>query len=272
MFDIPRPYSLRIDKIAIPMAEGRSSRRVLHIAMSISDEFKSDITAITVRDELRDIVWSDKVAVVTNAYKEGISKNVKVIPKIVTGKNIRDVLLNELNTHNYDLILVASEKNSMLRRFSFGRLSEYVLKNSRSPSAIVSVKYPDYPYKKIYVPISETVNTRSAISFALHLKKDTGSSLIFEDLRSYDVKSKHKFTYLFDYMNEIIEIFGGNISMIRGNQGKTLQEAVMQTCRNEKPDVMVLGIRKNENGKVRINGTTRNLVKSGDFDTILFKK
>ncbi|MGC8608291.1 MAG: universal stress protein, partial [Thermoplasmata archaeon] len=253
MFEIPRPYSLRIERIAIPMAEGRNSRRVLHIAMSISKEFNSDITAITVRDELRDIVWTDKITVITNAYKEGLSKNVKVIPKIVTGRNIRDALLRELNSHNYDLVLIASEKNSMLRHFSFGRLSEYILKNSKSPSAIVSVKYPNYPYKKIYVPLSETINTRSAVSFALHLKRNTGASLVFEDLRSFDVKSKHRFTYLFDYMNELIEAFGGDISMIRGNPERSIQDAVNRTCENDKPDAMVLGIKKNDNNKVRIN-------------------
>ena len=40
-------------------------------------------------DEAREIVWSDKVAIVLNAYKEAKDKNIRLVPKVQSAKNIK---------------------------------------------------------------------------------------------------------------------------------------------------------------------------------------
>ncbi|BAB59644.1 TVG0489921 [Thermoplasma volcanium GSS1] len=272
MFEIPRPYSLHLGKIAVPMAEGRSSRRVLHIAMALADVFGSEISAVTVRDQAKDIMWTNKINVVTNAYKEGLARNIKIIPKIITSSDVKSALINEINRHSYDLVIIASEKRSIITRITSGPVSNQVIKKAESPTALVSVKTQNFPYKSIYIPLSETINTRSAVAFGLTLKKVMGAKAVLADLRAFDSNPTHRFSYIFDYMNEIVSNFGDNVTVIKGGTKYDLKESVLNGAASTGADAVVLGVKAGENGKIRVNSIIKDLMKTGDFDSILFKK
>ncbi|PYB67755.1 universal stress protein [Thermoplasma sp. Kam2015] len=272
MFEIPRPYLLKFERIAVPMAEGRSSRRVLHIAFSFATAMGSEITAITVRDQAKDMMWTNKITVVTNAYKEGLNNNIKVIPKILTSSDVKSALVEELNRHSYDMVIIASEKRSIITRITSGPVSNYVIKRSNIPTALVSVKTQNFPYKTIYIPLSESVNTRGSVAFGLFLKKVTGAKVIFSDLRAFDQNPTHKFSYIFDYMNEIVENFGGNITMKKGGTSSDLKESILAEASNSEVDALILGVRAGPNGKIRVSSEIKDLMKTGEFDSILFKK
>ena len=272
MFEASRSYSLKLEKMMVPMAKGYRSKRVLDIAFDLSREYNSEIIAFTVKDDVRELTWSDKVSLVTNAYKDGKEQNIKVIPRITTSSSVREGIVKEANTHNYDLLFIASGKRSPLSASLLGGIGDYVLKNSRVTTVAASLKNRGYPYEKILVPVSEYLNTRTAVSFALHLKKAIGAKIYFADLRKYDRKKTHGFSLLFDNMDEVLKIFGNDIEIIKSGMSTSITDEVSIISRNIKPSVVILGIRSDPTGRVRINSSIKSIMKESDHDAILVKK
>lgn len=271
MFESSRTYMFHMDRILVPMAKGYRSRRVLDIAFSLSEVYHSEITALTVKDESRELTWSDKVHLVTNAYEEGKERNIKVIPRVRTYRTIKEGIVQEANSHNYDAMLVAVHKRSPLSASVFGGIGDYILKNSRIPSAIMSIKDSVFPYKKIMVPLSEQVNTRTAVSFALHLKKATNSRIVFVDLRKYDRKVTHGFNMFFENLGQITELYGEGIDVTRSGTSTSIREEVNLISSRISPDAVILGVTKTKNS-VRLNSNIKSIIKDGMSDQILVKK
>ncbi|MHB1471004.1 MAG: universal stress protein [Thermoplasmataceae archaeon] len=271
MFESSRTYMFHMDRILVPMAKGYRSRRVLDIAFSLSEVYHSEITALTVKDESRELTWSDKVHLVTNAYEEGKERNIKVIPRVRTYRTIKEGIVQEANSHNYDAMLVAVHKRSPLSASVFGGIGDYILKNSRIPSAIMSIKDSVFPYKKIMVPLSEQVNTRTAVSFALHLKKATNSRIVFVDLRKYDRKVTHGFNMFFENLGQITALYGEGIDVTRSGTSTSIQEEVNLISSRISPDAVILGVTKTKNS-VRLNSNIKSIIKDGMSDQILVKK
>lgn len=272
VFEASRSYYLKFDKLIVPMAKGYRSKRVLDIAFALSREHDSEITAFTVKDSVREITWSDKVSLVTDAYKEGKLKNIKVVPKVHTFRSVREGIVEEVNKHGYDMLLIASAKRSPLSTSLFGGIGDYVLKNSKVTTVAASVKNSNFPYSKILVPVSEFINTRAAVSFALYLKKALGSSLTFADLRKYDKKRTHGFNMLFDNMDEVLKTFGSNIDIIRSGFSTSIRDEVQIIAKNVKPNAIVVGIRSGPEGRIRINSSIKSIIKESSQDAILVKK
>ncbi len=271
MFEASRTYMFHMDRLLVPMAKGYRSRRVLDIAFSLSSIYHSEITALTVKDESRELTWSDKVHLVTDAYEEGKERNIKVIPRVKTYKTIKEGIVMEANSHNYDAMLVAVHKRSPLSASVFGGIGDYILKNSKIPSAIMSIKDSNFPYRKIMVPLSEQINTRTAVSFGLHLKRATNSKLIFVDLRKYDRKVTHGFNMLFENLGQITQIYGEGIEVMRSGSSTSIREEVNLVSSKISPDAVVLGVTKVRNS-VRLNSNIKSIIKDGMCDQILVKK
>jgi hypothetical protein len=153
-----------------------------------------------------------------------------------------------------------------------GGIGDYVIKNSRVTTVAASLKNRGYPYEKILVPVSEQINTRTAVSFALHLKKSLNAKIYFADLRKYDTKKTHGFALLFDNLNEIVSLFGSDVEIIKSGMSASLKDEVDIISNNIKPNVVVLGIRSDASGRVRINSTIKGIIKESDHDAILVKK
>ncbi|WP_393970683.1 universal stress protein [Oxyplasma meridianum] len=271
MFETSRTYTFHMDRLLVPMAKGERSRRVLDIAFSLSKIYNSEIIALTIKDESRELTWSDKVRLVTDAYEEGKERNIKVIPRVKTYRTIKDGIVAEANSHNYDAMLVAVHKRSPLSASVFGGIGDYILKNSKIPSAIMSIKNSNFPYRKIMVPLSEQVNTRTAVSFSLRLKKATNSKLVFVDLRKYDRKVTHGFNVLFDNMGQISQIYGDEIEIMKSGSATSISEEVKRVSSKISPDAVVLGVTKKGNN-LRLNSNIKSIIKDSVCDQILVKK
>lgn len=271
MLETSRAYLLKFDRVVVPMAKGDRSRVVLDLAFSISDTYNTEITALTVKEELK-VTWSDKVNVIINAYRDGKERNIKVIPKVRTSRSVKQGIVEEVETRNYDLLMLGTFKRSVLSGSLFGGIGDYVIKNSKIPTAVFSVKGSMFPYRKILVPVCETLNTRASFSLAMHIKKALGSDLVIADLRKYDKKRTHGFQTLFDRMGEMVSTYGENVTVIRPSFSTSLLDEMDLVIRDQRPDLIVFGVADSKSGKVRFNSNIKNLVKSTVQDIVVLKK
>ncbi|WP_175266624.1 universal stress protein [Acidiplasma cupricumulans] len=105
-------------------------------------------------------------------------RGLKVIPKITTSDNVRSGLLKEASSHYYDMLLMATHKRAMLSGSIFGSIGDYILKNIDIPVALLSISEREYPYKKILLPVAESINTRAAVYFGIELAKINHAKII----------------------------------------------------------------------------------------------
>ncbi|OWP56918.1 MAG: hypothetical protein B2I17_03455 [Thermoplasmatales archaeon B_DKE] len=272
MVEAPPPYAIRMQKFLVPMGKGIRSKRVLQIAFDLARVYDSEVTAFTVKETTQEITWSDKVALVTSAFMDGKNENIKVIPRIRMADSVREGIVAESHAHNYDLLFIATSKRSSLSASVFGGIGDYVIKNSGTTTANLSVKNNQYPYRRILVPISEDINTRTAIAFSLYLKKAINASLFLVDMRKYDKRRTHGFRMLFESMDRIVASYGPEINFTKSGMTTSFKDEIMFHSRQIKPDLIVLGIRRGPGGKVRINAAIKSLIKDTEQDVFLVKK
>ncbi len=272
MLETSRSYSLKLDKVLVPMLKGGASRHNLDLAFDLCADGRCEITALAVKDELHDPAWSDKVAVVTSAYREGKERNIKVVPRVRTSRSVKECIVDEANSHRFDLVLVLSERRASVSATLFESTCEFVLKKSRVPVAIMKVLPTSHQYRTILFPVSETVSTRAAAYFALQLTRASGARLFLADLRRYDSNPVHGFSQLFDSLGIISEKYAKGVDVIRGNSGSSLSEEVSTIANQNSVDAIVLGVRPDAERRVRINSELKNALRESKQDVILVKK
>ena len=272
MMETSRSNLFKLERAVVPMAKGDRSKVVLELAFSLSEMYNTEITALTVKEEVKEVTWSDKVSVVINAYRDGKDRNIKVIPKVRTSASTKQGIVDEVNSKSYDILLLGTFKRSLLSGSLFGGIGDYVMKHSKVPTALVSIKGSTFPYRKILLPLSESLNTRGAVSFALQLKKALGSNLTIADLRKFDKHRTHGFSAIFDRFGEVVSKYGENITIIRPGYSSSLVEEVHLLIGDQKPDLIILGVAENQKGKVRFNSDLKNIIKATEQDTIVVKK
>ena len=272
VLETSRSYMLKIDRIVVPMAKGDRSGRVLDLSFRISEKFSSEITALTIKNSRSEITWSDKVAIVTRAYRRGKDNGVKVTPKIRSASSVKEGIVEELESHNYDLLMMATERRSFFSNSILGQIGDYVLKKTRVPMAALSIRDDAEDYKEILVPLSEQINTRSAVSFALILKAATGANLTFLDLRKFDSKEIHGFRLVFEELDKIIETYGANISIVKPVIENSLSQTVLNEIYERKTQLLVMGFHNIDGSRLRLNPSLKSITKLAKCDVALVKK
>ncbi len=265
-----KAYTLKPEKLLVPMAKGENSKKAFDLALGIASKYKSEITALTVKDEVREIVWSDKVAIVLNAYKEGKERNIHVIPKVQSARSIKQGIVAEINSRNYDIVLFSSLPRATLSASLLGGIGDYIVKNSRSTVIAITTRKKNDNYEKLLVPISESLNVRRSIFIALMISKVTGAKVCLLDLRKFDTKQTHGFKNLFDSKEELIKEFP-NLEFSKA-EGDSLKEILMNRMYSWGADLLVMGVRPGTSGNIRINGMIKDLIKESWIDTALVKK
>ncbi|MCL4314827.1 MAG: universal stress protein [Candidatus Thermoplasmatota archaeon] len=272
MLEGSRAVNFKLDKIVIPMAKGQRSRKALRLGFDFSRALNTEITALTVKDSSRELTWSDKVHVVTSAYKLGKEMNVKVIPKIITNRSVRSGIVNETANRNYDLLLMASDSHSFFARSLFGGNVDYIIRHVSIPVAALGIRTGNYPYTSIVYPMSEMINTRSSLAFSLAIKKSIEKPLRILDLRYLDSKPQDRFRFFRDHFDQIIQKYGGDVSFIRDSAGKNYIEVIRNGTSGEKNPLLVLGVRPDQNGRVKLPAELREINRSVNCDILLVKK
>ncbi|WP_337860152.1 universal stress protein [Ferroplasma sp.] len=269
MFESSRSYFLKMNHIIVPMFRGTNSSKILKLSYDIARNFNSEITAITIRERSSIGNNSARLSLVTDAYNEGKKAGIKVIPKIQTFDNARDGIITETTGHNYDIIFISTRKRSMLSSSIFGNIGDYILKNSTIPAAILSSGDREYPYANILLPISESINTRAAVYFAIQLAKLNKSHITLLDLRKYDRGTVHQFKTLIDNPAALSDSMI-DIRIIRAGGLTGIKEEVGSYIKSDNPDCIIVGTKKTNN--YRMTSDIKFIIKEPDIDTILVKK
>ncbi len=266
MLESSRSYMIKTDRIITPMFNGNSSGRAIKISYDFARKYKSELTAVTIRDKT-DANVLDRLNTLTSLHNDGKRDGIKVIPKIITSDDVKTGLLNETSEHYYDLMVLSTRKRSVLSSSIFGSIGDFILKNITMPSAIISSGNKYYPYKKILLPVSESINSRFAVMFAYKLAAINNSELEIMDLRKYDKKPLHGFKLLFDKPYDFFE-YNINVNFIKTGNKTGIKEEIDSYIKSEEPQCLVLGI----NSARRINSDLKFLIKDPDVDTIMLKK
>ncbi|MFG1519629.1 MAG: universal stress protein [Thermoplasmataceae archaeon] len=272
MLETSRSYMMKVDRIVVPMAKGDRSRGVLDLSFKISEKFSSEITALTIKNSRNEITWSDKVAIVTRAYRRGKDSGVKVTPKIRSASSVKQGIVEELEAHSYDLLMIATERRSFFSTSILGQIGDYILKKSKIPMAAFSIRDDSSDYREILVPLSEQINTRSAVSFSLILKAATGANLTFLDLRKFDSKEIHGFRLVFEELDRIIENYGANISIVKPVINNSLSQTVLNEIYERKSQLLVMGFHNLDGSRLRLNPSLKSITKLAKCDVALVKK
>lgn len=271
MFTNTRSYLVKFDRIVVPMAKGQRSKLPLELAFSFGRKFGSEITALTIKEEMKELTWSDKVRIVTNAYHDGKEKNIKVVPRVRTAKSIKKGMLDELNGSSYDLMLIGTNRRTNLSGSLFGGLGDFLIKNSNISTAIFSIKGDEAVYRRILVPLAESTTTRRALAFALQLKSCLGAEIIIFDLRKYDAKKTHGFQQFFDNLGSVNEMFGPELKIVRGGGEVSLSLEVRKAIEQYGADLLAMGVRVGDNHNIRFSSEFKALVKENQIDSLVFR-
>ncbi len=269
MIDQQTSYLARTDKILVPMARGESSKKAFTIATEFARNLGSQITALTIKEETREVTWSQKVAIIMNAYKEAKSEGLNVIPKIQSSRSVKEGIITEINSRNYDLVLMSSRARPGISASLLGPIGDYVIKNSKNTVAAISLKRDSYPYKNIFVPMSERLNTRKSVYLAALFAKVLKAKFNLCDMRDFDRKKVHGFKTIMN--NEIWKELNIDYEITKGN-GENLRESVMNRVYASSSDLIIMGLRPDSYSNVRINSDIKRIMKDIPIDSILIKR
>lgn len=271
MFSNTRSYLVKFDRIVVPMAKGQRSKLPLELAFAFGRKFGSEITALTVKEEMKELTWSDKVRIVTNAYHDGKERNIKVVPRVRTAKSVKKGMAEELNGSSYDLMLLGTNRRASLSGSVFGGLGDFLIKNTTIPTAVFSIKGDEVMYRRILVPLAESTTTRRALAFAIQLKNCLNSELVLLDLRKYDLKKTHGFQQFFDNLGKVNEAFGPDLKIVRGGGEASMSLEVKNAIEEYGSDLLAMGVRAGEKGNIRFSSEFKALVKDNQIDSLVFR-
>ncbi len=242
------------------------------MALDLVPKDSAEITAFSVKDSKREITWSDKVRVVTNAYQIGKAVGVKVIPKIATAPSVKEAIIKEAGSRNYDFVFMGATKRSKYSPSIVGNIGEYVLKKSPVPVIVAALEEKTYPYERILVPVSDQVNTRSSLAFSLMLKRSTGAVLILADLTSHNIGKRGTFKTFFTNIKTVVEQYGSDVTVVKGGDSTDIVTDTTGLIHEYKPDAVVLGVKPLDSGKVRLSSNLKAIAKSVTTDMLLVKR
>ncbi len=257
------------EKILVPMAKGGSSTKAFQIAFSFAMKYNSQLTFLTIKEEVKEITWSDKIAIIMNAHREVTSKGIKSIPRIQSAKNVKEGILKEMNSKPYDLTFMSHRQRKSVSTSLFGSIGDTVIKKtSRTVAMISSVGRPTH-YKNIFVPITERLNTRKSVYLSVLLAHSEGAKLTICDMRNFDRKKIHGFkAFMEEKPWEALEVTTDVI--IKSTDG--VRDTTMQALYTSGADCIVLGVRSDEYNNVRINSDIKRIIKDFAEDSILVKR
>jgi nucleotide-binding universal stress UspA family protein len=269
MFESSRSYFLKTDHIIVPMFRGTNSRKALKISYDMAKVSGSEITAITIRERKENVDAYGRLNLVTAAHNEGKKSGIKVVPKIQTFDDAKQGIIMETSGHYYDLLFLSTRKRSLLSSSIFGNIGDYIMKNSKIPTAILSSGELDRSYNNILIPLAESINTRAAVFLAMQIGKIYNSHITIYDLRKYDRAPSHGFRMLMDNPGMLSEN-KLDITIIKSGDHRGIKEEIGGYIESEHPDCVFVGTRKSQN--YRMTSDIKLLIKDPDIDTILVKK
>ena len=127
----------KIQSILVPVGGGLHCRLAVQIANKIAQQEKSQLDFVRVLPTSKDVeMVEDEMAYMQEVIITELKENPKnAIQRLLFSDHVEEVLLDEIETKSYDLVIIGSSEES--GEYQFGRITDWVAENSKRPVLIV---------------------------------------------------------------------------------------------------------------------------------------
>ncbi len=189
--------------ILVPIDFSDFSDKALDYALKLAENFQSNITILhaivlfqdDVGEEQRLQEYEDwlkrrekniRLQMLKN-HKKAQEKGLQVESVILRGVNAADVILEYLENHSHDLIIMGTHGRTGLKHILLGSISEKVVRLAPIPVLTIHRSMKDFRINKILVPIDFSLPSKEAADSAIRLARFFEASLDFIHVIEQDI-------------------------------------------------------------------------------------
>jgi nucleotide-binding universal stress UspA family protein len=194
---------MNIQHILVPLDFSEFSDKALDFTLSIAAKFQSEITLFHAVVLFQDDVGEEQRL---QEYEEWIKRReqnihlqmnnslqktkncgLSVTSIIRRGVNAADVILEYLEHHSYDLVIMGTHGRTGLKHLLLGSVAEKVVRLSPIPVMTIHRSLQKFQISKILTPIDFSIYSKNAADDAIAFASHLGSSIEFIHVIEYDI-------------------------------------------------------------------------------------
>jgi len=155
--------------ILLPVSNARNAEYTLKAAVKLLDPDGKLVllSVVGTREDYPDRTRSyrDKTNLVVRLMGLVPPDSVEVVPEVILSSSIRDVILNQIATHDIDLTILGYSLQSPLHKIRYGDIIYPVMKDAPSDVILSNFKY-ESTFKRILVPSAGYKHSLAAVNIA----------------------------------------------------------------------------------------------------------
>jgi nucleotide-binding universal stress UspA family protein len=194
---------MTVQHILVPLDFSEFSNKALDFALAIAEKFHSQITLFhavvlfqdDVDEEQRLQEYEEWIKrrernihhQMNNSQQKAESRGLKVDSIIKRGVNAADVIVEYLQDHPCDLVIMGTHGRTGLKHLLLGSVAEKVVRLSPIPVMTIHRSLQKFQVSKILTPIDFSIYSKNAADDAIALASHLGSSLEFIHVIEHDI-------------------------------------------------------------------------------------
>lgn len=181
-------------KILVPLDLSKDSESSLKFALQLAKQFDAEINVVNVIqpsfDEtnpyFNDLVH-EMYKTKTNHLKwiientAGAENDIKIKSKVLIG-NVKRKLVDYINCHEFDLVVLNLKKHNLFYKVIFGSVSSFVSKNINTDLVLVPSRKINFPIESIGFVSKDFNKEKAVVTRFLHLAETLNASTTFFNL------------------------------------------------------------------------------------------
>jgi nucleotide-binding universal stress UspA family protein len=194
---------MKIKKILVPIDFSEFSDKALDFALLIAEQFGAALEIVhavvlfqdDIDEEQRLLEYEEqlkrKEKRIRNSMEDNRqkvkSKGIRVKSQILRGISAADVILDYLNDHVFDMVIMGTHGRTGLKHLLHGSVAEKVVRLSPAPVLTVHRSVKDLQLKKLLVPIDFSNHCKEATEQAVSLAKKFESRIGFIHVIEHEI-------------------------------------------------------------------------------------
>jgi nucleotide-binding universal stress UspA family protein len=194
---------MTIQHILVPLDFSEFSEKALDFALAIAEKFQSQVTLFHAVVLFQDDVGEEQRLQeyeewikrreqnihhqMNNSQQKAESRGLKVNSIIKRGVNAADVIVEYLQDHPCNLVIMGTHGRTGLKHLLLGSVAEKVVRLSPIPVMTIHRSLQKLQVSKILIPIDFSIYSKDAADDAIALASSIGSSLEFIHVIEHDI-------------------------------------------------------------------------------------
>ena len=186
---------MEINKILVPIDFSSFSDKALEFALEIAERFKSNLAllhaVVLFRDDINEEQQLQEYEEWLKMHesrltshmhinkKKAAKREIEVETHILRGISPADVILDFLNDHNFDLIVMGTHGRTGLKHLFQGSVAEKIVRLSPVPVLAVHRSVTKFQVQKILVPIDFSSYSKEATDYAIAIAQNLNAQIDF---------------------------------------------------------------------------------------------